>query len=243
MQEIWSQVLPSTPWTRWSRIHWETFNKFPQFQAEIPGVKLIFPQSFGPSTLCGLKEPIRSLEDAQGVKLMAIGKTSVNSYDALGFVVVEKYPPEFFSTVEKGVVDAVALCRQAFFYEFGLAPYTKSITDIHIANTPFMCIMNEEKWNSLPGEVQEVFEDLGGEYAADIFDNAYYVATRTDGEKFMTEKYGTEFITLPPEELARWDELVKPLHEEFLADLEAKGLPAREAYEEYHRLAAEYAFK
>ena len=90
---------------------------------------------------------------------------------------------------------------------------------------------------------KQVFEDIGGEYAADIFDNAYYVATRTDGEKYMAEEYGTEFITLPPEELARWDELVKPLQEEFLADLEAKGLPAHEAYEEYHRLAAEYTFK
>jgi len=241
MQELLTQILPSTPWSKWSRIHWEIFTKFQkEYEAEISGVKPLFIQSFGPATIGMLEKPIYSLEDVKGTKMMAIGKASVDQLTALGFVVVEKYPPEFYTTMEKGVVDGCGLCREALYYEFGLAPLIKYVVDVHQANVNFFAVMNMDKWNSLPSEVQQVFEDLGGEYAADIFDNAYYQSCRVDGPKETKEKYGTEVITLSPEELARWDELARPVHEAFLDEMEAAGYPAWEVYDEYYKLVEKY---
>jgi TRAP-type C4-dicarboxylate transport system substrate-binding protein len=241
MHELLCEILPSTPWSKWSRIHWEIYEKFkPQYDAEIPGVKPLFTQSFGPATIGMLKKPIRSLADVKGTKIMAIGRASVDQLNALGFTVVEKYPPEFYTTLEKGVTDGAGLCREALYYEFGIAPLLKYIVDVHQANVNFFAVMNMDKWNSLPPDVQKVFEDLGGLYAADLFDQAYYQATRIDGPKETKEKYGTEIITLPPEELAKWDALARPVHEKYLAEMEAKGLPARALYDEYYKLVDQY---
>ena len=130
MHELLTQVLPSTPWSRWSRIHWELFTKFQEeYEAEIPGVKPLFTQSFGPATIAMLEKPIYSLEDIPGTKIMGIGKASVDMLNALGFTVVEKYPPEFYSTLEKGVVDGPGLCRQSYI-EFGMLPMLKYVIDV-----------------------------------------------------------------------------------------------------------------
>jgi TRAP-type C4-dicarboxylate transport system substrate-binding protein len=240
MQEVFCQTLPSTPWTKWSRVHWELSNKFPQFAAEMPGVKVLFCHSIGPASIGMLKKPIHSLADVKGTKIMSIGKPGVDQLTALGFTVVEKYPPEFYTTLEKGVTDSVGLCKEAFYYEFGMAPLIKYVIEMYFGGTNFVAVMNMDKFNSLPPDIQKVFEDIGGEYAADLFDQACDQAVRVDGPKMMEDKYGTEFIALSPEELAKWDALVRPVHEAYLAGLEAKGLPAKEVYEECYQLAKKY---
>ena len=240
MQEIWSQVLPSTPYSRWGRIHWEIFNKFPEYKKEMPPVKILFTFSYGPATLGMSKKPIRSLEDAKGTKLMLIGKVSTDVMGALGFTPIPTWPAEFFTTIEKGVADGTLLCRQTFFYEYSLAPYIKYVTDIHVANTPFFMSLNMKKWDSLPPDVKQAFDELGGEWAADYFDKLYYQTTRVEGPAMMKNKYGTQIIKLSPEELAKWDQRVRPLTDSFLNNLESKGLPAKKVFDEYNRLVQKY---
>jgi TRAP-type C4-dicarboxylate transport system substrate-binding protein len=240
MQEIWSQILPSTPYSRWGRIHWEIFNKFPEYMKEMPPIKILFTFSYGPATIGMTKKPIRSLEDAKGTKLMLIGKVSTDAAEALGFAPIPTWPAEFFTTIEKGVADGTLLCRQTFFHEYSLAPYIKYITDIHIANTPFFMSMNMKKWNSFPPDIKKVFDELGGEWAADYFDKLYYQTTRVEGPARMKEKYGTQIIKLSPEELNRWDQRIRPLTDSFLNNLEAKGLPAKKVFDEYNRLVQKY---
>jgi len=241
MHELLSQILPSTPWSRWGRIHWEIYKAFQQqYEAEVPGLKPLFTHSIGPAELAMMKSPIRSLEDVKGTKIMSIGKSAIDQLTALDFVVVEKYPPEFYTTMEKGVVDGCALTRSSYIYDWGMAPLIKYITEVHFTNVNHMPVMNMDKWNSLPPDIQKVFEDLGGVHATEIFDQAYYDADYVIIPQESKEKYGTEIITLTPEELARWDVLVRPVHEAYLAEMEAKGLPARALYDEYYRLVKEY---
>jgi TRAP-type C4-dicarboxylate transport system substrate-binding protein len=239
--EVWSQTLPSTPWSKWSLIHWEMFNKHRQmYESEMPGVKVLSCTSFGPAGLMTVKKPIHSLEDVKGMKILAIGKPSVDQLGALGFTVVEKYPPEFYTTLEKGVVDASGLCPYAMWYEWGMAPLLKYYINANNAQTNDFQVMNLDVWNSLPPDVQKVFDDLGGEWMANLFDQFFYEAVHTTGPAMVKEKYNAEFITLPPEELARWDVLVQPVLDAALADLESKGIPAKELHDEYFQLIEKY---
>lgn len=50
-----------------------------------------------------------------------------------------------------------------------------------------------------------------------------------------------QVYTLPPEEEERWRNAVRPLWDEWAADMEAKGLPGREVLNETLRLIEEYA--
>ena len=49
-----------------------------------------------------------------------------------------------------------------------------------------------------------------------------------------------EVINLSDEETARWMEKIQPIHDDFLADMEGKGLPGEEALEVAKRLADKY---
>ena len=42
------------------------------------------------------------------------------------------------------------------------------------------------------------------------------------------------------EEIARWIEQIKPLHEDFIVKMEEKGLPGKEAFELVKELADKY---
>ena len=44
-----------------------------------------------------------------------------------------------------------------------------------------------------------------------------------------------------PEERARWAAVAKPIHDKYIAGLEAKGLPARKVYNEANRLLEKYS--
>jgi len=243
LQEMFSQLLPSSPWTRWSKVYWDLMLEFDEWnKKELKGLKPIFTQSFGAGKIAMLKKPIRSVEDIPGTKLMAIGAPSINQLTAMGFTVIEKYPPEFFSTLDKGVTDGCGLCEQALYYEFGIAPLLKYVIDVCQGNVNFTLVMNPKTWDSLPPDIQKVFEDVGGYYAADLFDNMYYQKLIVEGRKMMWDKYGCEFIRLPAEDMATLDERVKPYQQSFRDKMAAKGLPAQEIYDRYHQLIKENKF-
>jgi hypothetical protein len=47
-------------------------------------------------------------------------------------------------------------------------------------------------------------------------------------------------MTPTPEEMQLWRQAVKPVHQKWIADNEAKGLPAKAIYQEAKRLIKEY---
>ena len=54
-------------------------------------------------------------------------------------------------------------------------------------------------------------------------------------------KMGHNLIYLSPEEMKLWHDAVKPIHEKWIGEMEAKGLSGRKVYNEAKRLAEKYA--
>jgi hypothetical protein len=54
------------------------------------------------------------------------------------------------------------------------------------------------------------------------------------------KKNGVEMITLPEEELDRWRAAMKPVHDQWVAKYEARGLPARELLADIEKLTKKY---
>ncbi len=48
------------------------------------------------------------------------------------------------------------------------------------------------------------------------------------------------YTDLTPEEIAAWAKLAKPLHEDWIKKMEAKGYPARDIYNEALKLIEKY---
>ena len=96
--------------------------------------------------------------------------------------------------------------------------YTSYTSEFYVA-------MNLKKWNSLPKDVQGIFEEVSREWItshAEAWDSG-----DEEGRKF-TLSLGNKIIQLSKEESTRWCKAVQPVIDEYIMHVESKGLPAKE---------------
>ena len=219
-----------------SYVLWGLYQKFPEMRAEYSDVKMLFPLGYVPSGALTTK-PIRTLEDCQGLKLRSPG-SFVKAAAALGFVPLSLTMPATYEGLAKGVVDGAATSLQSAA-QYRLYEAAKYFLDVPLVNGSFEVIMNLATWNRLPSDIQKIMDELGGEQGA-IMGSKMHVEMCEKG-KVVCEANGVEITTLSPEELARWRDATAHLRDEWVSDMEAKGLPGKVVLEEVLRLAQEYA--
>ena len=104
--------------------------------------------------------------------------------------------------------------------------------------------MNLDTWNSLPTDIQKIFDDYSTVEKARDRGRVWDVKTVEALDNVIIpydQEHGNPPIYTPPkEEKARWVEAVTPLYEEWIADREAKGLPARAFIDDLLKLAEKY---
>jgi TRAP-type C4-dicarboxylate transport system substrate-binding protein len=86
-------------------------------------------------------------------------------------------------------------------------------------------VMNKEKWNSLPPDIQKIIDKVNEEWiekqgrAWDEIDK--------EGKDFILN-LGNKIIPLSKEENERWAKSVTPLLDEYVTNMKSKGLPGEE---------------
>jgi TRAP-type C4-dicarboxylate transport system substrate-binding protein len=141
-------------------------------------------------------------------------------------------------SLEKGIIDGTPtpLYLLEDWKTGEVCPYVSLVC----TSTPgFAVAMNLNTFNSLPADIQKTMVDMG-EYLVDLLDDVQY---GVDNERYdrAIDIFGTEFIEIPKEELARWVEADKPVLDTFVAELEAKGMPGTQLKEEFQKLEKKYA--
>jgi TRAP-type C4-dicarboxylate transport system substrate-binding protein len=84
--------------------------------------------------------------------------------------------------------------------------------------------MNLKKWNSLPKDVQKVFEEVSEEWIAKR--GEAWDSSDEEGRKFTLSR-GNELIPLSEEENLRWLDAVIPVIGVYENDAQKKGLPGK----------------
>lgn len=161
------------------------------------------------------KEPIESIDDLQGDKIRTMGVPAhVASFNAFGANATPLPYSELYSALQSGVVDGAEAAYTNYhskrFYE--VAPF---LAEVGWTALVADLIMSEERFQSLPEDVQAVLLEAGRE-SAQVERDVYAVS---DAElKGMVEAEGVR-ITYPDAEPFR--KRAAPVYEEF-ADSEIK---------------------
>jgi TRAP-type C4-dicarboxylate transport system substrate-binding protein len=93
-------------------------------------------------------------------------------------------------------------------------------------STGFFVVMNKEKWNALPPEIQKMIEKVNQEWidkSGKLWDDV-----DKSGREFAL-KLGNKIIPLSKEENQRWANAVRPVLDEYVKGMKEKGLPGEEA--------------
>lgn len=214
---------------------WHLYKTMPAMQKEFAGVKMLFLHTSPKMMIATRKKPIRKLDDLKGLKIWTTGKTPVKTAQALGFTPVAMSPGEVYLALDKGVIDG-AFADFEILTSRRIYEVTKYITtNLYMNHTPFYVIMNQGVWDGLPGDIRKVFEKFSGDWAV-----KYYGEIRDKEElhaKDVAVEKGMELIELPPDELAKAKALVEGVKDEYVSELEAKGLPGKKALEEMKKFA------
>ena len=192
---------------------------------ELDDVKVLYLHAHGPGIL-HTKKPVYKLEDLKGMRIRATGLAS-KIVIALGAAPVGTTMPETYDALRTGVADG-AMAPMEALQGFKWGEVVKSTTLSYGSgySTGMFIVMNKGKWNSLPADVQKVFEQVSAEWIekqGNVWDEI-----EKEGKDF-TLKRGNKIITLSNEENAQWAEKVKPLLDDYVKTAKAKGLPGNEA--------------
>ncbi len=94
--------------------------------------------------------------------------------------------------------------------------------------------MNKDKWNSLPKDLKEAFEavaDAAVKKASTIWQK------RDDETIELAKARGHKFIYLTENEYKNWEEIIRNLKDEYVKELNARGLPGERIVQTANNLA------
>jgi TRAP-type C4-dicarboxylate transport system substrate-binding protein len=215
-----------------SRITHEIYKKFrpKEFDETHP----LYFFNAGPIQLHMIKE-VNKLEDMKGLKIRVTPLAS-DMVKSLGAIPVAMPMPDCYEALRRGTVDGMVTSVEPLI-GYKLAEVIKSTIKINYACGSFFVVMNRDKWNSLSPEIKKVFEEVSEKYPE--ITGGGFDENDEAGYKFSLS-LGNKVITLPPEELKRWQACWQFQLDKWVKDKEAMGLPARAALDEVFKLQEKY---
>ncbi|MQL51764.1 hypothetical protein GFC01_05705 [Desulfofundulus thermobenzoicus] len=202
------------------------------------GVRPVFVYTFPQYDVGTVKKPIKSPEDLKGMKL----KTSGGLFDKIaqryGVTPVVVPSPEIYESTQRGVVEGNILnlvSTKSYranelekYHTFGAA----------LGGYPAAYVINEKAWQKLPEDVQKALIQAGDEaskHAGEVFD--------AEQEKLAKEfeQQGMTIYRLTDADREVWRKPLQGLEKEWIDEMEGKGLPGKQVYEEFHKLCQQTA--
>jgi len=198
-------------------------------QKEFQGIKMLELNGCIQSFLW-TKKPVRNIEDAKGLKVRSPGGHQTHYIKAIGAEPIFMPLGDVYLAVETGTVDGIVTCPPQF-----LAFKLHEVARYGVVTT-FGCvsegvIMNAESWKKIPEDLKPVVDE--------VTHNPYRISgglTRDVYKKMMKEIMDkkVELYNLPSKEAERWYEKFRDVTRRWVADLEAKKLPAKETVRMYN---------
>lgn len=192
---------------------------------EYDTVHMLFLHASGPSFMQS-KGKMDTLDDVKSKRIKSGGTSSLMT-EALGGVPVTMPITETYDALAKGLIDAYWGPMEVG-RDFKFADHMRYLIVDPAASNATTCwvAMNKTKWSSLPKDVQDAIEKLNEEFVAK-FAEAHVVAEQ--GGKEYNLKVGVTYVTVSAAEQAKTAAKMKPLFDEYVKKMKAKGLPGEEA--------------
>ncbi len=187
-------------------------------------VKVLVLHGAAPSLIIS-KKPVRQLGDLKGLTIRAPGVPG-EIIKALGGNPAPTPMMEVYDAIAKGVNDGVFVPYETLktFRFAEVAKYTTA--NWQVGNTyVFYLIMNKNKYNSLPPDLQKMVDQLAGEYQerfALVWNEIELV-----GKAFGATK-GVEYIELSDAEADKWKKAVSKVFDDYTKTMVGKGFSEAE---------------
>jgi TRAP-type C4-dicarboxylate transport system substrate-binding protein len=228
-----------------SKVIAQLYAEFPELRDELSDVKIV---GLGIGALMAIFSskawgPIRTLEDFKGARIRSLLPID-GIIEAFGAKPRHVNFLEISHLLEIGELDATVLGMlpaNMFKLAEGVAPYCTVVESRSITMHPMRMFMRWDDWNRLPSGIQGIIEKIGPAGR----DCWYAVQSGLDADNHLVEaleyiRQNGELIKVSPEELKRWQQLIRPQLDSAISTVEAKGLPGRKFLNRMIELVEDY---
>ena len=200
--------MPGSTVKATTRAYWELYQTTPEIQDEFKGMKVLGLHIAAPVEIHTKSKRVETLADIKGMRLVGPGKDSMLIAKGLGADPISQPGSEMYMALSRNMAEG-AIYPIPVFRSFKLNEATKYTTLINSVSGSQWMAMNQATWDSLPPEVQKVFEETTGEVMSLAMADAIMEGTAEDIEAMKKE--GHEFITMSDEERAKCFEQLMPV--------------------------------
>jgi TRAP-type C4-dicarboxylate transport system substrate-binding protein len=193
-----------------------------------------------PGHINTVKKEVRVPSDLKGMKVTPATPEIAKMVMAAGGAPVNLVVSDWYTSLERGVTEGFINSFGALmaFKCMELLKYHALVEPGGFAMNPHFLLINPDNWKKIPPDIQKVLKD----------NESFYTESCNKGvlgeEQWAlgyAKKNGHKTVTLTPDEVKLWQDLAKPVHEQWLSKNAAKG--AKEIYAETKRLISEYKGK
>lgn len=144
-----------------NKVLWDVY---PDYLAdEHKGVKVLALMAHDPGVLATAKgKRVEKPEDLKGLRIRVPSPYVAAMLEDLGAIPVGMPPGQVYENMQTGALDGVVF-PWAGLKEFRITEVTTNAIEIGAYTTPFYFIMNQDKFDSLPKDVQEAINKISGD--------------------------------------------------------------------------------
>ena len=136
---------------------------------------------------------------------------------------------EVYQALQTGAVDAQentwSNIYSSKFYE--VQDY---LTETNHGYIGYLVTVNPEFWDSLPADIRSELDNIVQEFS--VWANEQAAVINEDGRRKIVESGVAEVVTLNPDELANWQQAMRPVWEQFSENIGAELIAAAQAVRE-----------
>lgn len=190
--------------------------------------KLLMTSPMPQYNLVGTGEPRDELSEFEGMRVRATGGLG-KAFEAVGGVPTSVTATEAYQAMEGGVVDTVAFAQHAHlsFGTINQADWWTANLNPGTVNCPV--VVNIDAYDDLSDEHRAALDSSVEEAIAHYLTNYAELLQRWDS---VLEEKGVTKVDVSPAVIAEFQSVAgKPIHDAWIADMEAQGLPGQELYD------------
>lgn len=173
------------------------------------------------------KNPVNSFEDVKGMNIITLGRFKSDLVSEWGATAVSIQHNEVYEALQRGTADAIFYSGASSvtglnYYE--VAPHF--VPNLSLNAATLIVLMNKEKYESLPDDLKETFDELALELSnmmTQSYQNEYESFT-----KILEDMEGTTVTELSEDEFTKFAEYANVSVDQWVEAANEKGYPGEE---------------
>jgi TRAP-type C4-dicarboxylate transport system substrate-binding protein len=223
-----------------SRAAWDFYTKYGT--KEFPGIKPLMFAIHDEGYVHTRDRQVKTLADFKGLKMRAPTRQTNKLLASLGATPVGMPLPAVADSVSKGTIDGFMLPWEVI-PSVKLHEMVKYHTETDEArpglySATFILAMNQAKYDGLPADLKAVIDKNSGAVLSASAGKTWE-ESKAAGRKPATDR-GNTFYTVPASELDNWIKASAPLYDEWVADMDKRGLPGKQMLQDARDLLVKY---